>query len=159
MGKTACRRRHGSIAPSVSPPLTAALTSIQDMTSALSLMAAVAALMLVGNVDAKARKYLVETKDDMALEPAWGPVPVDPLPAVPVPVDLENEIADKIAMKLRAAGSDYSGTDYGFFDKLLSVGGKVLPKFGEIIDEVGKELDIPTMSTIGKGISKVATSL
>merc|ERR1712058_210263 len=98
-----------------------------------------------------ARKYLVETKDDMALEPAWGPVPV--------PVDLENEIADKIAMKLRAAGSDYSGTDYGFFDKLLSVGGKVLPKFGEIIDEVGKELDIPTMSTIGKGISKVATSL
>merc|ERR1712033_132427 len=118
----------GSIASVVSPTLTAALTSIQDMTSALSLMATFAALMLVGNVDAKARKYLVETKDDM--EPAWGPVLVDPLPAVPVPVDLENEIADKIAMKLRAAGSDYSGADYGFFDKLLSVGGKVLPKFG-----------------------------
>merc|ERR1712098_136384 len=103
MGKTACRRRHGSIAPSVSPPLTAALTSIQDMTSALSLMAAVAALMLVGNVDANARKYLVETKDDRKVEK------------------------------------------------------KVLPKFGEIVGEVGKELDNPTISKIGEGISKVAT--
>merc|ERR1712098_324508 len=117
----------GSIAPSVSPPLTAALTSIQDMTSALSLMAAVAALMLVGNVDAKARKYLVETKDDR--KPNWGPSFVDPLPPVPGSADLGDEIANKLAIKLRAAGSDYSGADYGFLDTLLSVGKKVLPKF------------------------------
>merc|ERR1712121_52080 len=146
----------GSIAPAVSPPLTAALTSIQDMTSALSLMAAVAALMLVGSVDAKARKYLVETKDDME-HAAWGPVLVDPPPPVPGSADLGDEIANKLAIKLRAAGSDYSGADYGFLDTLLSVGKKVLPKFGEIVGEVGKELDIPTMSKIGEGISKVAT--
>merc|ERR1711862_56844 len=148
----------GSIAPAVSPPLTAALTSIQDMTSALSLMAAVAALMLVGNMDAKARKYLVETKDDMALEyGGLGPVLVDPPPPVPGSADLGDEIANKLAIKLRAAGSDYSGADYGFLDTLLSVGKKVLPKFSEIVGEVGKELDNPTISKIGEGISKVAT--
>merc|ERR1712033_126966 len=90
----------GSIASAISPPLTAALTSAQDMTSALSLIAAVAALMLVGSVDAKARKYLVETKDDMALEPAWGPVLVDPPPPVPGSADLGDEIA---------SSSDYRG--------------------------------------------------
>merc|ERR1712228_136878 len=134
-------------------------TSIQDMAS-LPLIAAVAALMLLGvnRGDAKASKYLVETKGDME-PPVMPPVyPVDPFPppTLPVPVDLENEIANKLANKLRAAGSDYSGSDYGWFDTLLSVGKKVLPKVGDIVDEVGKELDIPTMSTIGKGISKVA---
>merc|ERR1712087_486464 len=95
-----------------------------------------------------------ETKDDME-PPVMPPVyPVGPFPlppTLPVPDDLENEIANKLANKLRAAGSDYS-----WFDTLLSVGKKVLPKVGDIVDEVGKELDIPTMSTIGKGISKVA---
>merc|ERR1711942_568471 len=146
----------GSIAPAVSPPLTAAPTSIQDMTSTLSLMAAIAALMLVGSVDAKARKYLVETKDDMEYG-GLGPVLEDPPPPVPGSADLGDEIANKLAIKLRAAGSDYSGADYGFLDTLLSVGKKVLPKFGEIVGEVGKELDNPTISKIGEGISKVAT--
>merc|ERR1711915_1148457 len=101
------------------------------------------------------QQYLVETKDDMV--PPVNPVDPFPLPpTLPVPDDLENEIANKLANKLRAAGSDYSGSDYGWFDTLLSVGKKVLPKVGDIVDEVGKELDIPTMSTIGKGISKVA---
>merc|ERR1712083_900448 len=73
--------------------------------------------------------------------PVMPPVyPVDPFPppTLPVPVDLENEIANKLANKLRAAGSDYSGSDYGWFDTLLSVGKKVLPKVGDIVDEVAR---------------------
>jgi len=78
--------------------------------ASLPLIAAVAALMLLGvnRVDAKASKYLVETKDDME-PPVMPPVyPVDPFPlppTLPVPDDLENEIANKLANKLRAAGS------------------------------------------------------